>query len=282
MSRILIFMTHKTPIYTFPSFQSHEPCEYFSNGKPSPTFNKKSHDRWGARHVRALDKLHEYLPPTYWATIKFNRPEQIATIKAFTKSLTRAVGYHNRTRPDHLALFGVLEIEGDASVHLHVLVRSGDTNPLAFLAKAADKFNKKYGTTITVPYCQRPDDAIDVTHYLFKLGSKDKLLFARNLGMRFVFQCGRYFIGATKAELERRGRADFVQRKYEAQADAAVCTAEDCVKAQGQRAGGKTARRVKAAHTFAPPGHRAATADEPPGEARLQPPPNSRGPPGTR
>ena len=220
-------MRPKTIVYTFPDFQVHEPCEYFSNGKPSPTFNRKAHDRWGARHVRALDKLHEYAPPTHWATIKFNRPEPISTIKALTGSLTRAAGYYNRTRSVHLAMFGVHHIEADTAVHLHVLVRSGATDPLPFLRRVIEKFNRKHGTTVTVPYCEPPDVVIAVTHYLFKLGSKDKLLFNRNLGMRFVFQCGGYFVDGTKAQHERAGRQDFVLRKYEAQVDAVVWSAAD-------------------------------------------------------
>lgn len=219
-----IVMQPMTILYPFPDFQVHEPCEYFSNGKPSPTFNRKAHDRWGARHVRALDKLHEYAPPTHWATIKFNRLEPILTIKALTKSLTRAVGYHNRTRPVHLAMFGVHHIEADAAVHLHVLIRAGGSEPLPFLSRVIEKFNRKHGTTATVPYCEPPDDVIAVTHYAFKLGSKHKLLFTRNLGMRFVFQCGGYFVDGTKAQHERAGRHDFVLRKYEAQVDAVVCS----------------------------------------------------------
>lgn len=194
---------------------------------PSPTFSRKAHDRWGARHVRALDKLHEYAPPSHWATVKFNRPEPTSTIKAFTRSLARAVGYHNRTRDAHLAMFGVHHIEADAAVHLHVLIRAGGTEALSFLVRVAEKFNRKHGTTVSVPYCEPPHDVIDVTHYLFKFGSKTKLLFNRNLGMRFVFQCGAYFVDGTKAHHERAGRGDYIVRKHEARVDAAVCNAED-------------------------------------------------------
>lgn len=218
-------MRPKTDVYTFPSFQYRLPCEYYSNGQPSPTFNRKSHDRWGARHVRALDKLHEFFPPTHWATVKFNRPEPVVTIKFFLQSLARAVGYHNRSRADRLALFGVHNIEADGTVHLHVLVRASGPAPQEFLSRAVDKFNRKHRTTITVPFFEPPRDIVAVTHYPFHFDSKDKLLFSRNLGMRFVFQCGRYFLAGTKAMYEREGRFDYVLRTLESAADTVLYAA---------------------------------------------------------
>lgn len=270
-----IMMQPKTTISTFPTYQIHVPSESFSNGMPSPTFNRKAHDRWGARHARALDKLHEYAPPTHWATIKFNRHETVATIKTFTASLTRAVSYHNRTQPGHVAMFGVHHIEPDATVHLHVLIRADGTDPQTFLTRATDKFNRKHETAISVPYCVAPDDVTSVTHYPFKFGSKNKLLFARSLGMRFVFQCGRYFVGGKKSQHEREGRADFIQRKHAAQVDTIICDAEEALQSAEQIVVPAPASRPWIAHGA----YHAAFPGPPSGIRRPKPLPMSRSPP---
>ncbi|MDA1013957.1 MAG: hypothetical protein O3A00_05825 [Planctomycetota bacterium] len=216
-------------VFSYPRYKNHEPDDYFANNRASPTFTRKSHDRWAAKHVRALQQIHDILPPTHWLTIKFNRPEPVFIIKKFLATLTRAVGYFNKTKGQHLALFGVMEPEKGCTVHLHVLVRTTLNNPVIFLSNKIDAFNRKHGTTISIPYCEVPDEIDAVTCYPFKLGSKDKLLFESRNGLRYTYQCGKYFLGKSKLKYERERRKHWIVSKYEAEADAILCNFEDFV-----------------------------------------------------
>lgn len=216
-------------IFSYPRYKNHEPDDYFANNRASPTFTRKSHDRWAAKHVRALQQIHDILPPTHWLTIKFNRPEPVFIIKKFLATLTRAVGYFNKTRGQHLGLFGVMEPEKGCTVHLHVLVRTTLNDPAHFIRKKIDAFNRKHGTTISIPYCEVPNEIDAVTCYPFKLGSKEKLLFESKNGLRYTYQSGKYFLGKSKLKYEREKRQNWIVSKHEAEVDAMLCNFEDFV-----------------------------------------------------
>lgn len=209
-----------------PRLKNHKPDDYFAFGRPSPTFSDKSHDRWAAKHIRALEQTHEILPPTHFATLKFNRCETVGTIKALQKSLTRAVKYFNDKGNGHIAIFGVLEGERDCSVHLHLLIRSTLDDPATIIRKIIAAFNKKHGTIATLPYCEPPNDVGHVTRYPFKLG-QDKLLFESNTGLQFVYRCGGYFLDKSKTDSERERRFCLILAKHEAEADKIVGYYED-------------------------------------------------------
>lgn len=209
-----------------PSLKFHKPDDYFAFGRPSPTFSDKSHDRWAAKHIRALEQTHEILPPTHFATLKFNRCETVATIKALQQSLTRAIGYFNRKGNAHIAIFGVVEGERDCSVHLHLLIRTTLDDPAPLIRKKLAAFNKKQGTIATLPYCEPPNDVGFVTRYPFKLG-QDKLLFESNTGLRFVYQCGGYFLDKTKTDSERERLFHLLLAKHEAEAEKVIGFYED-------------------------------------------------------
>ncbi|MDA0834860.1 MAG: hypothetical protein O3A29_16425, partial [Planctomycetota bacterium] len=175
----------------------------------SPTFNRKTHDRWGSHHLRSLDELHKSTEPTHWATIKFNRIERVDTINTLLDSLGTAIRYQNKKKITKsfngtLAIFGVMNPEPDGSVHYHVLIRSTLPDPAAFLNKKLKSHNRKHGTIATVCYCEQVTTAKGATTYGFKLGSEDKLIFCSGSGLRHVFQSGNYFDGKLKRALERR------------------------------------------------------------------------------
>lgn len=213
-------------VFSPPRLKFQKPDDYFAFGRPSPTFSDKSHDRWAARHIRALEHTHEILPPTHFATLKFNRCETVATIKALQQSLTRAIGYFNRKGNDHIAIFGVLEGEWDCSVHLHLLIRTTLDDPAPLIRKKLAAFNKKSGTIATLPYCEPPNDVGFVTRYPFKLG-QDKLLFESNTGLRFVYQCGGYFLDNKKSDSERERLFHIILAKHEAEAETVIGFYED-------------------------------------------------------
>ena len=208
-------------VSTPPRLKFRKPDDYFSFGRPSPTFSDKSHDRWAAKHIRALEQTHEILPPTHFATLKFNRCENVGSIKALLQSLTRAVGYFNRKGIGHIAIFGVLEGERDCSVHLHLLIRTNLDDPAPLIRKKLAAFNKKCGTIATLQYCEPPKDVGFVTRYPFKLG-QDKLLFESNTGLRFVYHCGGYFLEKKKSDSERERLFHIILAKHEAEADKIV------------------------------------------------------------
>jgi hypothetical protein len=196
-------------VFSYPQLKNHDPIDILAFGGKSPTFNRKTHDRWGSHHLRSLDELHKSTEPTHWATLKFNRLERVDTINALLDSLGTAVRYQNKKKTTKsfsgtLAIFGVMNPESDGSVHYHLLVRSTLPDPAAFLNKKITSHNRKHGTIASICYCEHVNTVKGATTYGFKLGSDDKLIFCSGSGLRHVFQCGNYFDGKLKRALERR------------------------------------------------------------------------------
>ncbi|MFO1043644.1 MAG: hypothetical protein U0941_17820 [Planctomycetaceae bacterium] len=144
---------------------------------PSATFSQQSHQKWSSNHFSALAELHKHHPPTHWLTIKFNQQETTDQIRLFLKTLSKSIENHNRRSQEQVQTFGVAELGSDETVHFHVLVRSPEKNPQKFFQQAADKFNKKHGTIISVPYCAVPDDHGNITAYSLKLNHESVRLF---------------------------------------------------------------------------------------------------------
>jgi hypothetical protein len=229
------------PVYIYPRYKTRSPSTSFSSGWSSPTFSHESRDLWASKHIRSLHQLHQYLPPTHWATLKFNRIETVATINQFLKSLTKAVAYFNTKSGQHIALFGNPHTIHDGTVHYHLLIRTsvvgeipfpgeGNTlylDPTPFLRAKIDKFNRTNGTIISLPYCERPNSGEATSKYGLQLGNHEAKLFESHLKMRFSYQCGGYFPKRTKKKHYKQGVYEWVRFKHEQQTDAIVCNFED-------------------------------------------------------
>ncbi len=172
-------------VFSYPQVKFNDPSESFSIGK-SPTFSRKTHDRWGSHHRRSLDELHKSETPTHWATLKFNRLESVGTIHRLLDSLSDAVRYLNNKEKKkgvvgrfvvfsrsslcarvckpvfwwksnkRLSMFGIMNPENDGSVHYHVLIRSSIPDTAAFITKKIASHNRKYGTIATLSYLKPP------------------------------------------------------------------------------------------------------------------------------
>lgn len=224
----------KSPkVFSYPQLKNHDPIDIFAFGGKSPTFNRKTHDRWGSHHLRSLDELHKVTKPTHWATLKLNRLERVDTINTLLDSLGTAIRYQNKKKTSKsfsgtLAIFGVMNPEQDGSVHYHILIRSTLPDPAAFLNKKITSHNRKHGTVASISYCEPAKTVNGATKYGFKLGDESKLLFCSGSGLRHVFQCGKYFDGRLKRALERRNfwiwkdeeEEKFLERLREMESDA--------------------------------------------------------------
>ena len=229
------------PVSIYPRYQNCSPSKGFTSGLSSFTYSFESRDIWGSKHLRSLRQLHQYLPPTHWATLKFNNLETVATIKQFLQCLTKAVAYFNTKSGQHIAIFGNPHMIHDGTVHYHLLIRTspvgempfpgeGDTlylDPAPFLRGQIDKFNRKNGTIISLPYCETPNSAEATTKYGLQLGNHEAKLFEPHLKMRFSYQCGGYFPKRTKKKHYKQGVYEWVRFKHELQTDSIVCNFED-------------------------------------------------------
>jgi len=184
---------------------------------PSPTYSVESHDLWAAAEAWALSQVNEISPPNACGTLVFPNCAK-SIISKFTCSLSRSVRYRNSkvikgTQNEctwgelgHMAMYGVFEIrEEDALIHMHFLARCYDHEHLEGFI---DRFNKKHGTSIDVPFIEAPKDVESISVYPFKFGREFKVLFQPLTLARYVYQCGQYFF-SNKKEFKKDGFLEF-------------------------------------------------------------------------
>jgi hypothetical protein len=197
---------------------------------PSPTFSLESRRLWAFRYAILLHEIHEEFSPTHFVTIKFERPEYVEKIKAFTSKLTDAAWYFNRTKDRYLAGRWVIEIEKNNACHLHVLVRAGvypnlndylddHHDPTGWLKKTTQKINSKIGTVAIVQYSEPVETIVGASNYMYKLNRDDVLLLHKGLKLRQTGQFGNYFVGKTQEEIriERRKKRAFQEIELKAE-----------------------------------------------------------------
>lgn len=177
-----------------------------------------------------LDELHNDFRPNLFVTIKFNRPESVEAIKAFTSKLTDAAWYFNRTRDRYVSGRWVLEIEKDNACHLHILVRAGvypntstylddSHDPTNWLKKTVGKINAKVGTIAVVQYSEPIRTIEGATNYIYKLNGKGLLLFGRKLNLRLTGQFGHYFAGRTQKQIRTERLPELAFMRLEMEVD---------------------------------------------------------------
>ena len=198
---------------------NYHPAESDTRCKPSATWSHKAHDKWASRICRALTAIHEILPPTHWATIKLNQHIPTDDIGKFQSTISKAIEYRNRQSGQHIALYALHEINDEAIVHYHVLIRASNMDPKAFLNSVIAKFNRKNGTSIDMEYIKPPMSTDAVSIYSIKLGIHSKPLFSPGSLSRYSFTAGRYFLNFPVEDLRQQSLDDWLLTRMEIQVD---------------------------------------------------------------
>lgn len=199
--------------------------ETFYKNKRSPTFNPKTHDKWGSNHVRSLNEIHKSLPPTDFATLKFNERLHDYEIIHFIDTLIKSINYHNDKNPSEaIHLFAILNPDKSGLIHYHVTIRTQKADVHDWFLNKINKYNDKNNRNITFEYCEQVITPEAVTIYPFKLGNENKILLLPGTAIRHTFYV-KYFIGNKKSELSRsnlQNHLDEKTREQELQAESIV------------------------------------------------------------
>lgn len=185
----------------YPQLKTSSNDRSYIQNERSPTTNWKTHDLWASYHINSLDKLHETSKPTHFLTLKFNQLETAKSINKLLDSLNRTICNFNANNDHEISLYGILNADKSGVIHYHLICRTDFVDFHNLLIKKINKYNKKYGTKADINYCEQIVDIKEVIRYPFKLGLRNKPIFVKGTGLRFIFSHGLYFEGKRRKEL---------------------------------------------------------------------------------
>ncbi len=163
---------------------------------------------WAANNFAALKTYHEQTPPTHWLTLMFNKHETTDQIRHFHATINQNLrNYNNRHQDKNLAFWAVAEPCEDETVHYHIFARAEGIDPQNWFTRQAEKYNQNYGTEITIPYQETPQNHLATLAYSLKLNHEWVRLFKSNSLPRYTWTAGKYFDGHKVSDLRKANRA---------------------------------------------------------------------------
>lgn len=187
----------------------YRPMEFVNR---SPTDSLDSRDNWAFKQCRILDMNHELAPPTHEATIHFNRPATVSTIKSFLLRFRKALQYFCKSTNQSFAVWCIMESSQGKRIHFHLLIRTTVRFPREILKPMVTEASE---TIASLEHCEAVENVPGATRYFLKHLRQDNpkrkgvRLLKKRLGLHLCRSWNGYFVRPKKQLW-----ADWIRRTF--------------------------------------------------------------------